>query len=150
MYQADRLKGLKRTCRQVGLDFGKNFVFIDAEGYSWRDYSFGAVLGRKVLELEGEHPSALICLNDCLAIGAMRALQEAGKAIPGDYAVVGFDNTPESKWGYPSLTSVDQNISSLMKEAKTLLWDSLKGQRIRQRKVTPQLVVRGSTGGAGS
>lgn len=145
MYQADRIKGLKGACRDLGMDFGKDLLFIDEPGYSWRDYSFGAVLGRKVLEMKGAQPTALVCLNDCLAVGAMRALQEAGKAIPGDYAVVGFDNTPESQWGYPSLTSVDQNISSLMEVAKGLLWDSLNGKAQRLRKVKPKLIIRGST-----
>lgn len=146
MYRADRLKGLKRGCRDLGMQFEKNLLFIDEEGFSWRDYAFGAVLGKKVLELEGQQPTALICLNDCLAIGAMRALQEAGKAIPEDYSVVGFDNTPESQWGYPSLTSVDQNIGSLMDNAKSLLWDSLNGKGSRLRKVKPKLIIRGSTG----
>ncbi|MEX0326136.1 MAG: LacI family DNA-binding transcriptional regulator [Puniceicoccaceae bacterium] len=146
MYRADRLKGLKAGCRDLGMNFERNLLFIDEEGYSWRDYSFGALLGKKVLEFVGERPTALVCLNDCLAISAMRALQEAGKTIPGDYSVVGFDNTPESQWGYPSLTSVDQNISSLMDNAKKLLWDSLNAKGSRLRKVKPKLFIRGSTG----
>ena len=146
MYQTDRISGLKRSCRKLGMTFSRDLLFIDAGGYSWRDYSFGAVLGRKVLELKGDSPTALVCLNDCLAIGAMRVLQEAGKAIPGDYSVVGFDNTPESQWGYPSLTSVDQNISSLMESGKALLWNTMKGLAARRKMVKPQLVIRGSTG----
>jgi DNA-binding LacI/PurR family transcriptional regulator len=146
MYRKDRTTGLKRACKALGLDFEKDLMFIDAEGFSWRDYSFGAELGKKVLALRKNQPTALVCLNDCLAVGAMRVLQEGGKSIPGDYSVVGFDNTPESQWGFPSLTSVDQNISSLMKNARELLSASIEGSDRRMRKVSPELVARGSTG----
>jgi DNA-binding LacI/PurR family transcriptional regulator len=146
MYSGDRATGLRKATKVLGMDYGEDLVFIDAEGFSWRDYSFGAVLGKKVLEIEGDRPTALVCLNDCLAIGAMRALQEAGKSVPGDYSVVGFDNTPESQWGYPSLTTIDQNIPKLMESARALLKDSIEGKPARLQKVDPCLVARGSTG----
>ena len=148
LYSMDRSAGLRDACAALGLDHEEDLISIDAEGFSWRDYSFGAELGKKVLELEGEHPTALVCLNDCLAIGALRVLQEAGKSIPEDYSVVGFDNTPESKWGFPSLTSVDQNIESLMEEARGLLKASIEGIEPKLVKVSPKLVARGSTGPA--
>jgi LacI family transcriptional regulator len=51
-------------------------------------------------------PSALICLNDRIALGAYQALHDAGLAIPGDVSVVSFDDSDLASWLRPQLTSV--------------------------------------------
>lgn len=148
MYRAERLRGLKRACKNLGLDYERDLQFIDEEGYSWRDFAFGAVLARKVLNMKRNRPTALVCLNDCLAVSAVRALQEAGRKVPEEFSVIGFDNTPESEWGNPPLTTVSQSIPQLMKHANKLLWKSIKGDVAELVKVDPELVARGTTGPA--
>ena len=146
MYRAERSKGLKKACKGLDLDYDRDLQFIDESGYSWRDFSFGAVLARKVLEMGRNRPTALVCLNDCLAVSAVRALQEAGKDVPGEFSVIGFDNTPESEWGNPPLTTVSQNVPKLMNEGSKLLWKSMQGASAELVKVEPELVARGTTG----
>lgn len=146
MYRAERIRGLKRACKKLGLDYDRDLQFIDETGYSWRDFSFGAVLANKVLEMQRNRPTALVCLNDCLAVSAVRALQEAGKDVPGDFSVIGFDNTPESEWGNPPLTTVSQSVPELMRDGNTLLWKSMRGDVPEIVKVDPVLIARGTTG----
>lgn len=54
----------------------------------------------------GPLPTALICANDRLALGAYQALQESGRAIPGDVSVVAFDDSELASWMRPALTSI--------------------------------------------
>ncbi len=146
MYRAARMKGLKNACDTLGLNRERDLQFIDEAGFSWRDFAFGAVLARKVLEMKRNRPTALVCLNDCLAVSAVRALQEAGRDVPGEFSVVGFDNTPESEWGNPPLTTVSQSVPELMKQGNKLLWKSMQGKSPELVKVDPVLVARGTTG----
>lgn len=146
MYRAERIRGLKKACRRLGMEYDRDLHFIDEPGFSWRDFSFGAVLAKKVLELRRDQPTALVCLNDCLAVSAVRALQEAGRSVPGDFSVIGFDNTPESEWGNPPLTTVSQNVGELMREGNKLLWKSISGEPVELVKVKSTLIARGTTG----
>ncbi|WP_022889335.1 LacI family DNA-binding transcriptional regulator [Agromyces italicus] len=59
----------------------------------------------------------LVCANDLLAIGALRALREAGIEVPGRVAVVGWDDSPESAFAAPSLTSVAPDLTELARLA---------------------------------
>jgi DNA-binding LacI/PurR family transcriptional regulator len=145
MYREARSEGLEGASRKLGIDFQKDIIKVEEAGYSWRDYAFGEVLARKLLRMSGEQPTALICLNDRLAIGAMKALRDAGKSIPGNYSVVGFDNLPESRWTYPALTTVDQNIQAAMHRVNRVLWESIQGKREARKSIDPELIARESS-----
>lgn len=58
-------------------------------------------------------PTALLVANDQMALGALRALQQAGVRIPQDISLVGFDDTAESAWYQPPLTTVRQDMQTL-------------------------------------
>ncbi|MFD3545152.1 LacI family DNA-binding transcriptional regulator [Streptomyces sp. NPDC058655] len=71
--------------------------------------------------------SAVFCANDQLALGLLRALHEAGRAIPGDISVVGFDDISEAAYFAPPLTTVRQDFGELGRRALELLVDELTG-----------------------
>lgn len=146
LYRDTRMEGLRKGCRELGLDPERDLVRVDEPGLSWRDYRCGAVLAEKALALPAPRPTAFFCLNDRLAIGALRVLLEAGHAVPGDCSVIGFDNVGESQWCFPSLSTVDQNIANLMRWVRAALLDSIGGGLPRKRQVRPRLVLRESTG----
>ena len=54
----------------------------------------------------GAPPDAVFCFNDLLALGALRALHEAGLRVPEDVAVVGFDDIEDGRYSAPTLTTV--------------------------------------------
>jgi DNA-binding LacI/PurR family transcriptional regulator len=75
-----------------------------------RDTSFDAVFG----------------LNDTLALGAMRALQEAGYRIPHDVSVIGFDDLDEAMYSLPSLTTVDPGRTEIAEVAVRSLMERIE------------------------
>jgi LacI family transcriptional regulator len=93
-------------------------------------------------------PDALFCGNDIIARGALDALRERGRDVPGEVAVVGFDNWSVMTEGTrPPLTSVDMNLSELGHEAGRTLLAMISGERVPAgtRRLPCTLVVRGST-----
>jgi DNA-binding LacI/PurR family transcriptional regulator len=55
-------------------------------------------------------PTALLCMSDELALGAIQAVRSLGLSVPGDVSVVGFDDTPGARWSDPPLTTVRQDL----------------------------------------
>ena len=93
-------------------------------------------------------PDALFCGNDQIARGAIEALREKGLSVPGDVAIVGFDNwnvmTDATR---PPLTSVDMNLGALGGEAGAALLAMIAGEPLAGvRRLPCSLVVRASCG----
>jgi DNA-binding LacI/PurR family transcriptional regulator len=93
--------------------------------------------------------TAVLCANDQMALGLLRALGERGRRVPGDVSVVGFDDIPEAAYFGPPLTTVRQDFGELGRRAVHLLVDRIGGARQQQAvPVVPDLVVRSSAGPA--
>lgn len=91
--------------------------------------------------------TAVFVANDQMALGFMRAAAEAGRRIPEDISVVGFDDIPESRYFSPPLTTIAQDFGELGRRAMTLVAGALEGERTGTvAAVSPRLVVRSSTG----
>ncbi|OKK22268.1 LacI family transcriptional regulator [Streptomyces sp. CB00455] len=95
--------------------------------------------------------TAVFCANDHLALGLLRALYEAGRAIPEDMSVVGFDDIAEAGYFAPPLTTVRQDFAVLGRRALELLVEELTGpDRAEQPRghvlVPADIVLRRSTG----
>ncbi|MFD9187264.1 LacI family DNA-binding transcriptional regulator [Streptomyces phaeochromogenes] len=92
--------------------------------------------------------TAILCGNDDLALGVVRALHETGRAIPGDVSVAGFDDAPHSAYLTPSLTTVRLDFTGLGRSAFALLHGVLEESApIAPHPVSvPELVVRESSG----
>ncbi|WP_433515151.1 LacI family DNA-binding transcriptional regulator [Nonomuraea sp. CA-143628] len=90
--------------------------------------------------------TAVLCGNDEIAIGLMRALADRGIHVPRDISVVGFDDQPLVAMWQPSLTTVDQDFEDLGERAFTILEQLVDGDMTATSSVVvPQLVVREST-----
>ena len=93
-------------------------------------------------------PDGVFCYNDPVAIGAMRAISEAGLRVPEDIAVVGAGNVHYSDFLAVPLTTVDQGTFEIGKRAADLLLERIGSKRVlRPHKVliVPKLVIRQST-----
>lgn len=93
-------------------------------------------------------PTALVCLSDQLALGALAAARERRLAVPADLSIVGFDDIPEAARTSPPLTTVHQPHAEKGRLATRLLLDQLAGKRVASRVLPTHLVVRGSAGPA--
>ena len=97
-------------------------------------------------------PDALFCGSDQIARGAVDGLREKGLSVPGDVAIVGFDNwnvmTDATR---PPLTSVDMNLGALGGEAGAALLEMIAGEPLAgMRRLPCSLVVRASCGAQGT
>jgi len=91
--------------------------------------------------------TALFALNDKMALGAMKKLNELGLRIPNDIAVVGFDDIPQASYSIPSLTTVHQPLYEIGKLSCERLIELIHGRIDRVNEVLPiYLVVRESCG----
>ncbi|GGM38770.1 LacI family transcriptional regulator [Dactylosporangium sucinum] len=90
--------------------------------------------------------TAVFCGNDHIALGVLRAFHEAGRRVPGEVSVVGFDDTPESGYFLPPLTTVHQDFAELGRRSVELLIGQLSGAPAPAGPVhlAPHLVVRAS------
>lgn len=91
-------------------------------------------------------PTALLCLSDELALGAIRAAHDLGLRVPQDVSVVGFDDTPAAHWADPPLTTVRQDLAEKGRMAAELALSLLDGTRPGPPTTLPvTLVERAST-----
>ena len=92
--------------------------------------------------------TALIAFNDASAIGAIRALSDAGLRVPEDVSVVGFDDIPQSLFTVPRLTTIRQPLSYMGELAANTLLEKISGNNgvPKMLKIQPELVVRETTG----
>ena len=92
--------------------------------------------------------TAVLCGNDDLALGVMRAMHAAGRAIPAEVSVVGFDDTPVAEFLTPPLTTVRLDFAELGRACFAMLM-ALTEQKValpRPRRLEPELIVRESAG----
>jgi LacI family transcriptional regulator len=104
---------------------------------------------RELLTLD-DRPTAIFAANDLSAIQTMHVARSLGLTIPGDVSVVGFDNIPESAFTGTPLTTIDQSIQEMGRQAVELLIDLIEGDSERPQQITlpTRLVVRESSGPA--
>jgi DNA-binding LacI/PurR family transcriptional regulator len=93
--------------------------------------------------------TAVFVANDQMALGLLRSLHEAGRRIPGDISVVGFDDIPEAAYFTPPLTTVRQNFNEMGRRSLLLLLEQIESgvREARRETVAPELIVRASTAG---
>jgi DNA-binding LacI/PurR family transcriptional regulator len=91
-------------------------------------------------------PDALVCTNDVIAVGAVKAARRLGLNVPRDVAVTGYDNSDLCEASEPSITSVDANTAGMGRAAADFLFAQIAGQTITRsvRTVKTRLVCRES------
>jgi LacI family transcriptional regulator len=135
-----RIAGLR-----LALNGGLDATLVDAADFSSAG-GYAAAL-RLLMRPAQQRPDALFCCNDMMAIGALRAAAELGIAVPGELAVVGFDDIDLAQFVHPPLTSVSQGTRALGNiTAACLLARIAEPDRpLQHRRISPVLTVRGSS-----
>ncbi len=96
----------------------------------------------------GQSFDAIFAASDLIAIGAMRALAEAGLKVPDDVAVIGFDDIPAASLTSPPLTTIMQDLKSGGELLVETLLAAVQDHPVANREIPARLVVRGSTAAA--
>ena len=139
---AKRLNGYTASLKKNRLSAPPGYV-VDA---GFQDHS--GYQAMKKLLAAGPQPDGVFCYNDPVAIGAMKALREAGLRVPEDVAVVGAGNVHYSDALAVPLTTIDQKTREIGARAAELLLEQIGSKRaVRPEKIliVPELVVRKST-----
>ena len=94
--------------------------------------------------------TGIVCASDPMALGAVRAVRRAGRRVPADISIVGFDDSALMTSTDPPLTTVRQPIESMGRTVIELLLGQIAGTAVPRDELLfePELVVRGSTGPA--
>lgn len=104
----------------------------------YRESRFSLQAGYETaLDFFRQHPevSALFTMSDLVAVGAIRALQDMGKSVPGDVSVFGFDGIDISRYTVPRLATVEQPVEDIARRSLSLLFDMI------DNKAAPQHVL---------
>lgn len=134
-----RLEGWRAALAEAGVRAPK-----PAQGGWGADWGYEA--GQKVAR-NGD-ATAILCGNDDIALGVMRAMYEAGRSVPADVSIVGFDDEPYARFFTPALTTVRQDFKTLGKVCFSELLGLVGPGRSAERLDYPQaeLVIRESAG----
>ena len=136
----ERERAFRATLRELAIPFDERLA---VKGTFLRDSGIEAV--RQLLQLNLPF-HALVCMNDRMALAAMGVLRQAGVAVPGDVAVVGFDGIEEGRYATPPLTTVMQPLDELGSTAVDALLERMEGGRPLDRVLTCTPVIRQSCG----
>ena len=138
---ADRLRAYRTEMQALGLAYRDEYV---AYGDFYVDSGHRAMA--RLLELD-EPPTAVVAGSDLMALGAIRAVAEAGRSVPDDVSIVGFDDIQLAGHVHPPLTTLRQDKAGLGAEAGRALMALIDGQTDLPEAVTlpVELIVRGST-----
>ena len=139
---ADRLFAYRRALRAAGLPYEKALI-----AQCGPDPDDGACAARRLLDLS-PRPTAILGVNDLMAMGALQAAYERGLAVPADLSVAGFDDMDFAEHLTPPLTTVRAHGEEIGRQAAALLFARLADpDRPPQRVAIPtELVIRNSTG----
>jgi DNA-binding LacI/PurR family transcriptional regulator len=141
--EADRFQGYLRALNAAGVAYDPAWVL---QGEPTIDG--GYALMHQLLARPGPRPTAVFCISDLRAIGALRALYEAGIRVPEDMAVAGFDGILLGQYTTPSLTTMNQPREEMGWLAADRLFQLLEGQPPlpSERVLAAELLVRESCG----
>jgi signal transduction histidine kinase/CheY-like chemotaxis protein len=139
---AERLRAYRQALREVGLTEDPRLI---AFGEHRRD---GGAIAMQQILASGAPFTALMASNDLSCLGAMQQLSAAGRRIPDDVAVIGFDDILDARSWSPSLTTVRHPTFQLGYQAVQTLLEYIDGRRSGAARViiSPRLIVRQSCG----
>lgn len=139
-----KVKAFKAQLEENGLPFRPEWVL-----HGSFSMSSGHELMTKLIEME-IRPTAVFCVNDFAAIGAMKAVVEHGMKVPGDFSIVGFDDTPLATAIMPEMTTVSQQSHELGRTAVQVLAKLLQKEKVKKLTLLePELRIRQSAGPLG-
>lgn len=135
-----RLNGYKKALLDNGIEPAKELICHAIEGLNAFSADCGYELTSKLIR-DGVDFTALVCSSDMNALGAYKAIRDAGKSIPDDYSIIGFDGLEMTKYYYPALTTVEQPSDELVRATIDQLMRSINGEEVEQTKLLRAKIV---------
>lgn len=150
-----RWEAIQQVAQEIGLKLDPALVIrIDSDGWSMKTgyHPMAPEIGYKPMQAllkKTTDFTAIFCFNDIAAIGAIRALHDAGLRVPENVSVVGFDDILSAAYAMPALTTVRQPLREMGKRGAQVLLERIANREKEfpsEIVMTPELAVRESTG----
>ena len=135
---AHRLEGMREAAHDANTTF-EHFHIVQGDFSS----NSGRDAVQKLLTQEPEI-TAILSVNDRMAIGAINQLQAMNYSVPHDISVIGYDNITMAGVSNPALTTIDQNPVELGRQAAQLIFERLNGSEPSNVVLLPTLIERGT------
>jgi DNA-binding LacI/PurR family transcriptional regulator len=141
----DRWKAILEACHQLGIHTDPKLMIRLKGDKVTQD--LGYVFAKKLLSANHRTFTALFAYNDSSALGAIRAINEAGLSVPEDVSVLGFDDIESAAYSNPALTTVRQPLQKMGEIAARTLLNRIENREpyVGEITVEPEFVVRSST-----
>ncbi len=138
-----RLAGYRLALAEAGLPFDEELIFKEDTQFRVKDGQWGA---QHLLSLP-DPPTAIFAFNDAMAIGVLHEARRRSLRVPEDLAIAGFDNVELARYAIPRITTVEQPLEELGRQAVDLLYRMIEGYPYGGSLVelSTRLVVGGST-----
>ena len=143
-------KGYQSALRAAGISVSRKLLFErmpeEVPNYSNLELEAGCMIAKEFLRASCP-ATAIVCINDMLAIGVIRTLMQNGVKVPEDVSVVGFDDIPFSGIFMPALTTVHCSAVEMGRLAALMLLDSFENEMQEapvSMRLAPTLVIRDS------
>ncbi|MCX8081890.1 MAG: LacI family transcriptional regulator [bacterium] len=137
------LNGYRYTLEKYGIPYRKDYTFW---GNTEKD-----ILKKNVISLINMEnpPTGILCWSDSIALNVMKVLREAGKKVPEDVSIVGYDNIELLSFFDIPLTTVGQQTFMIGQKSAEVLFEMIEQSEKRNNQkiiFTPELIIRNSTG----
>ena len=138
-----RFEGYLDALKSNGIERDDSLIqYVDKRIYTMKN---GYQATKSLIE-SGADFTALFCISDVLAIGALRAFADSGIRVPEDVSVAGFDGQEISEFSVPSLTTLSQPLDDISEETIRLIFDLIEEKRGHKHLIFPgELIVAEST-----
>ena len=133
-----RFEGCLAALESHGIPFSQEDYVTARFSY---DHGYRAA---QTLIRQGKHHTAIFCMADVMALGAIRALSDSGYSVPRDVSVVGFDGLAIGAYMIPRLSTVNQSVADLAQRSVELLKQAIAGAEGHHEMIPAQVLLRES------
>lgn len=142
---SQRLEGYRKALEDYGIAYDEELVRRMENRYPTYSIEYGYALTKELLE-SGKEFTCIYAVSDNMAVGACKALFDAGKRIPQDYSVAGYDGLSIAAYYEPSITTIRQPRTEMAEATIKLMFDLIKKKAASKQQIfEAELVVGGST-----
>lgn len=135
----DRFKGYLKALKEEGIEYDPSLVIMCSYEYD-SGYKAAMDIVSNSMNIDG-----IVAPNDLVAAGTTKLFLEQGISVPEDISVIGYDNESIASMVIPSLTSVKQDAYEIGKESVIMLLNLLEGEKVVDKVIDVNLIVRSST-----
>ena len=139
-----RLEGYKKALKDHGITFDPSWCFFSDEDIECYTMNNGYRQMKRVIKSK-QDITALFAVSDSIAIGACKAVFDAGKTVPEDYSIAGFDGMEMARYYNPAITTIRQPVEEMAHATIRILFDIIRDKAQNQQKVFKGQLIEGQS-----